>query len=152
SHVLPSALMRFARPIVATLAFALAIGACGGTASVRPELLVVVDGDVPGLDGVHATVTGPDGDTVLDRTFPLGSAPGELRLPISFGVAARGGDASRVVTIVVEGRTGATTLVRQTARSAFVAGDVRRVDIFLARSCEALYASCEAMSLTCRDG
>jgi Protein of unknown function (DUF1566) len=119
--------------------------ACGSERAIT-ETLVVVDSDLtPGTElarvGVDVYAADGRGAPLGGQVFDVaraGSGPGSAHtLPLSFGVAPNGGVSSRTFRVVVRGlAAGASSpSVSTQVIGAFVPGETRRLDVFLARSC-----------------
>ena len=131
--------------LVWTSCVVLALGATPGCDSPATQLVVLVDTDFEvneSMAVVRATVFDPEGAPVSSHEFSLAddaeSDPGPARVgvPFSFAVVPVGDDASRRVTVVVEGLGGTgAVLVRRTAVTGFVEEQTLALPMFLARSC-----------------
>ncbi|AKF11057.1 Hypothetical protein DB32_008206 [Sandaracinus amylolyticus] len=99
-------------------------------------LIVVVESDLgipEPLDDVRAVVNGEG-----EHTFELTTEDpiDRVRVPFSFVVEPRGGDAARTVHLVVEGRRAdGTVLVSREARTSFVPRSVRLLRVALSTRC-----------------
>lgn len=106
---------------------------CGGSPS---QIVVVVTTDlaIPGeLRTVRARV-GEPGCTGCEREFRL--TDGSTPMPFSFGIEPRGGDASRRVSLMVEGLgADGTPVVARSVRTGFVAGQTRMLEVHLSTAC-----------------
>ncbi len=111
--------------------------------------MVSVDSDLIApeeIDAVAVTLFGPDGSSLDSTELALGEADD---LPFSFGVAPRDGDVTRAVHIRAIGLRAGRQVVSTELSTSFLAGEVRRVEMFLARAC--IGVACEP-PLTCRAG
>jgi hypothetical protein len=97
------------------IAIAALVAACSPGAPT--QLVVVVESDLP-VPSRLASVRAAVGESA--QVFPL---PGPEALPFSFGIEPRGGDASRPVHLVLEGRDAAgVVFVTRTVRTGFRPG------------------------------
>jgi hypothetical protein len=95
------------------------------------QIVVLVDSDIP-VPARLASVRAATG-AISEHVFVLGD-PGTL--PFSFGIAPAGGDASREVTLVVDGRDpGDATVVSRTVRTGFRPGRTLLLSIHLDAAC-----------------
>lgn len=152
---------------VRTSLFALGVAAgslsCGG----GPDTAVVVhvETDIPWgpsrvMQSVRVRVysgVGDGGQIRHEQTVVLGDATGSFPMPVRFGVRPFNNDASRTVTVAVQG-CGDTTcldpsqvLVTQHAIFSFIPGERREYPMFLAMSCRGV-ATCAYPELTCQFG
>lgn len=120
----------------------------------RTEIVVVVDSDMAvgaDLDALGLQVSGPDGDLARDQILELGVDDSNRHaLPVTFGIAPRGGDPERAVRVDLtaydedetyeEGRRALFATHRITT---FREGVKLRLDIVLAQTCIELAESCE---------
>ena len=152
---------------VRTSLFALGVAAgslsCGG----GPDTAVVVhvETDIPWgpsrvMQSVRVRVysgVGDGGQIRHEQTVVLGDATGSFPMPVRFGVRPFNNDASRTVTVAVQG-CGDTTcldpsqvLVSQHAIFSFIPGERSEYPMFLAMSCRGV-ATCAYPELTCQFG
>lgn len=129
-----------------------------GCDSPPTQLVVVVDTDFEvneELASVAAAVLDAEGQQVSAQELALANddeAPSATRfaVPLSFGVVPVGGDASRRVTVQIDGRApDGTLLVQRAAITGFVEGQQLLLPMFLARSCRDVF--CEP-GQTCQAG
>jgi hypothetical protein len=110
------------------------------------QLVVVVDTDyvVPTeLGAVRVTIDDANGGQEAIQEFDLVAADqptstNGVHMPFSFGLVPLNGDASRLITIQVDGlkHPGDTSpLVTRSAFTGFVKHEMKRLDMFLAKSC-----------------
>ena len=101
----------------------------------RTQLVVVVDTDVETpnmMQEVEVSVTSADSEDVGDAFFDLF----EESVPLSFGIEPKGELVDEEVTILVEGRDTARTLViERRVVTGFVPFERRLLQIFLSESC-----------------
>ena len=131
--------------LVWTFGVALLLGATLGCDAPATQLVVLVDTDFEvneSMAVVRATVLDDEGSPVSSHEFSLAddaeSDPGPARvsMPFSFAVVPVGDDASRRVTVVVEGLGGTgDVLVQRVAVTGFVEEQTLALPMFLARSC-----------------
>lgn len=115
------------------------------TVEERTELVVVIDGAIPGLDRVHVRVRSED-RTRLDEDLRLGV---QADLPLSFGLLSRAhGDA--LVEVFVEGFANEARVVEAEARTRFVPRQRRVLQVWLDASC-GVVPGCPDRE-TCRGG
>lgn len=144
----------------AALGVAVALLACATRASV----VVHVETDIPwGTDSLMRSIrvrvysgVGDQTAARYDYTAPLGRQPGTVAIPVRFGVLPLNNDASRTVTVRVDGcddnacRAESSVLVTQHAIFSFIEGEQRELPMFLAMSCQRM--PCSFPQTTCRMG
>ena len=115
----------------------------------RTQLVVVVDTDVETpsmMQELELSVTSVDDELVGDAFFDLF----EESVPLSFGIEPKGALVDEEVTILVEGRDTARTLViDRRVVTGFVPFERRLLQIFLAQNCSEVTCDGEA---TCDGG
>jgi hypothetical protein len=94
------------------------------------------------------------GHAVLEHPVALGSGAGRTMLPLSFGVAPRGHDPTRVATISVDAMHAGATLFTYRVTSSFVADRALELDIFLESLCTdvAVRTPCDTAGRNCGRG
>jgi hypothetical protein len=139
------------------LALLVFLGLAPGCSSQGTQLLVVVDTDYAVRSEVTTVRVTVEGAGVRDtRSFELAERGGPpsaryLALPLSFAVVPKGGDASRQVTVTAEALDErGTTRVSTFARTGFVEGQARVLELFLAQRC--VMADCGPGQTCSRDG
>lgn len=122
----------------------LLVAACATTPE-PTELVVVVDGAIPGLDRLQVRVRSED-RTRVDEDIRLGA---QVHLPLSFGLLSRAhGDA--LVEVSVVGYAGSALVVEAEARTRFVPHQRRVLHVRLDPSC-GVVPGCPERE-TCRGG
>lgn len=115
--------------LLAVLPLALVLGACADQTGIMVQISST-DLSVPGdVDGLHIEAFTPDG-LMVDQTYPIRSS-----WPQSLLIRPARGEALGEVRIHVTGTLGGAFLVRRVVMTAFVPGQVRRVDVQLTRDC-----------------
>lgn len=130
----------------------------------RASVVVHVETDIPwGTDSLMRSIrvrvysgVGVQTAARYDYTAPLGRQSGTVAVPVRFGVLPLHNDASRTVTVRVDGcddsacRDDGRVLVTQYAIFSFIEGEQRELPMFLAMSCQRM--PCNFPRETCRMG
>lgn len=130
----------------------------------RASVVVHVETDIPWgttslMRSIRVRVYSGVGEQTAaryDYTAPLGRQTGTVAIPVRFGVLPLHNDASRTVTVRVDGcddtacRDEGRILVTQHAIFSFIEGEQRELPMFLAMSCQQV--RCTFPQETCRMG